>query len=87
MLAGNGRHFGRPGPASRRRAIIKNLNFGKTFYRPLEDVVYELLQDPRGKDFLNYEAKPIFLGDKRVFGPLRSAGFWEELEKEHPGKT
>ena len=60
---------------------------GKTFYRPLEDVVYELLQDPRGKDFLNYEAKPIFLGDKRVFGPLRSAGFWEELEKEHPGKT
>lgn len=60
---------------------------GTTHFRLVEDVVIELLQDPRMKDEITYQAKQIFQGNKRVFGPLSSGKFWEELEVKFPDKT
>ena len=66
---------------------LPGLEKRKIFYRNFLDVCIELLQDPRFKNCIDYNAKPLFSGDQRVFGPLSSGLFWELQEHLHPNKT
>ena len=60
---------------------------GQIHYKLMEDVVFDLLQDPEFQDHIDYAAEPLFRNGRRIFGPFRSGIDWELLEKEHPGKT
>ncbi len=60
---------------------------GKIFYRLFEDIIVELLQDARLKDFLEYVAKPLHNGKHRLFGPFSSGLRWEQLQQQFPGKS
>jgi hypothetical protein len=59
----------------------------RVFYRLIEDLVVDLLQDPRTIENINWRAKPLFSGNKRLLGPYSSGVNMEMLEKLHPGKT
>jgi hypothetical protein len=63
------------------------LDLGSFFYRRLEDVVVEILQDPRTTGKINWSAKPLFTGGKRVVGPFSSGLHMQMQELKHPGKT
>jgi hypothetical protein len=59
----------------------------KVFYRFMEDLVVDLLQDPRLSQHIDWHAKPLFSGGKRLLGPYSSGVNMQLLEKLHPGKT
>ncbi len=59
----------------------------KVFYRFVEDLVVDLLQDPRLAGHMTWHAKPLFCGGNRLLGPWSSGASMQLLDKLHPGKT
>ncbi len=57
------------------------------YYKYFEDVVLDLLLDASLKDFMHYEAEPLYCGSERVFGPFSSGLLWQKYEMDFPDKT
>lgn len=60
----------------------------KAYYKLFEQCVHDLLHDPKLKDCIDYEPKPLFnTSGSRVFGPASSGVFWEVKQIEFPDKA
>ena len=58
------------------------------WYKKIQDIIADILQDPLLKDHIDWHPKPLFGKDgKRVFGPFSSGMFWEEKQFQYKGKT